>query len=516
MKLAQEYKNILNFSGIIFFIIVLQMIMPNPIAAYPNKEENAQDSIKDAIVKIYTMKSEPSYSNPWMMLPPKNISGSGCIISGQRILTNAHVVADHTTIQVRRYGESKKYNARVLSISHESDLALLTVDDKEFFSDDVSLEIGELPGTREEVTVYGFPVGGDTLSITTGILSRLEHHMYVHSSRYLLAGQIDAAINPGNSGGPVIVNNQLIGIVMQIYNPGDSVNTGYMIPAPVINHFLKDIEDGNYDGFPDIGLVAQKMENPDMKRKYGLSEGQNGLVVNHVIWGSSAENKIRKDDILLSIDGHPIADDGTVEFRPKERTVYKHFIEMHQLGEKVDLDISRNGAIEKITLVLNQSQKDFLLIPSEQYDQKPRYFIFGGIVFSPLTKNFTNEKKPAPEDLVAELENWPTPEKREVVIAIQTLAADINRGYQDLDSWIVTEVNGIKLKDFDELFRLVKTSAEPFIVFKNDKGFQIVIDREKALKTHKGILQTYNIMEDRSVDLKQAASENYFSKIALH
>ncbi len=513
METMQGLKKMSNVVTVSLVIVIAQFIMSAPLSAYLSKEKNGEEAIKDAIVKIYAMKSEPQYFNPWIMLPAKNISGSGCIINGNRILTNAHVVADHKSIQIRRHGDSKKYNARVLSISHEADLALLTIDDKSFFSDIASLELGELPESRQEVTVYGFPAGGDTLSISKGILSRTEHHIYVHSSRYFLAGQIDAAINPGSSGGPVIVNNKIVGVVMQIYNPGSPENIGYMISAPVVKHFIQDVEDRHYDGFPDIGVVAQKMENPDMKRKYGMSEGQSGLVVNHVISGSSAEGRIKKDDILLAIDGHPIADDGTVEFRPKERTVYKYFIEMHQLGEKADIDVLRNGMIEKISIVLNQTQKDFLLVPSEQYDRRPRYFIFGGIVFSPLTKNLINEMKETPEDLAVELENWPTQERKEVVVALQTLAADINNGYHDLDRWVVSEVNGIKFKDFGELFRIVTMSTEPFIVFKNNKGFQIVIDREKAQKTHSNILQTYNVIEDRSSDLKGIVSGNYFSKM---
>ncbi|MEW6601534.1 MAG: trypsin-like peptidase domain-containing protein [Nitrospirota bacterium] len=513
MKSIHRAKTVLNILVIFLCIVSVELVITPPLSAYFGKEQKGEDVIKDAVVKVYTMKSEPQYSNPWMMLPVKNISGSGSIISGNRILTNAHVVADHKSIQVRHNGDSKKYTARVLHISHDSDLALLAVDDDSFFSDSSSLELGELPEIRQEVTVYGFPSGGDTLSISRGILSRMEHHRYVHSSRYFLAGQIDAAINTGSSGGPVIVNNKIAGVVMQIYSPGSAENIGYMIPASVVKHFIRDVEDGHCDGFPDFGVVAQKMENPDMKRKYGMSRGQSGLVVNHVISGSSARGLIKKDDILLAIDGHPIADDGTVEFRPKERTVYKHFIDMHQLGDTADIDVLRNGMKERVTIVLNQTQKDFLLVQSEQYDRQPRYFIFGGIVFSPLTKNLINEMQFAPEDLSVELENWPTEERKEVVVALQTLAADVNKGYHDLDRWVVSEVNGIKFKDFDELFHLVTMSTEPFIVFKNNKGFQIVIDRDKAQKAHNKILQTYNVMEDRSSDLNGIAVGNYFSKI---
>jgi len=155
-------------------------------------------AITDAIVKIYTVQSHPDYWNPWNVGSPISLTGSGCILKGRKIMTNAHVVSDGTFIQVRRNGQSKRFTAHVQNVSHESDLALLTVDDSEFFAGSTCLELGDLPAVQQEVSVYGFPVGGDTMSITRGVVSRVEHQSYNHSGVGLLAVQIDAAINPGN------------------------------------------------------------------------------------------------------------------------------------------------------------------------------------------------------------------------------------------------------------------------------------------------------------------------------
>ena len=201
----------------------------------------ADASIKDSIVKIYTVADMPDYHNPWSTLGAYRGTGSGCVIDGKRILTNAHVVANETFVQVRKHGDAKRHNAAVEQISHDADLAILTVEDPAFFDDVPSLKFGELPETQDEVEVYGFPLGGDSLSITKGILSRLEHTFYVHSSHFLFAGQLDAAINPGNSGGPVISNGKIVGVVMQGLK-GDAENIGYMVPISVIDHFFTDLK----------------------------------------------------------------------------------------------------------------------------------------------------------------------------------------------------------------------------------------------------------------------------------
>ncbi len=209
-----SHLNIRYAPGIIIAVFILSLALAVPSRAGNGSEER----IKKAIVKVFTVSSRPDYYSPWDMGAPRSASGSGCVIAGGRILTNAHVVSDATFIQVQPYGSSRRYNARVLHVSHEADLALLSVDDDEYFDDILPLKFGGLPEVLEEVLAYGFPLGGDSLSITKGIISRIEYQEYAHSGYYFLAGQIDAAINPGNSGGPVIQDGEVVGIVLQAFN----------------------------------------------------------------------------------------------------------------------------------------------------------------------------------------------------------------------------------------------------------------------------------------------------------
>ncbi len=462
-------------------------------------------SIKDSIVKIYTVADMPDYHNPWSMLGAFRATGSGCVISGKRILTNAHVVANETFVQVRKHGDAKRYNAAVEQISHDADLAILTVEDPTFFESVPSLEFGELPETQDEVSVYGFPLGGDSLSITKGILSRLEHTFYVHSSHFLFAGQIDAAINPGNSGGPVINNGKIVGIVMQ--TKGNAENIGYMVPISVVEHFFTDLEDGRHDGFPSLGVSIQTMENPDMKLKYKLSGKQTGILVNRIYPGSPAEGILQRGDILLSVEGHPIADDGTVEFRPKERTSAMYYIDRRQIGEQVPVEIFRDGKAVTMTLTLSKTRGAYTVVPPEQYEQLPRYFIYGGVVFTPLTKNLLtryggNWAENAPDYLVAELDKPITEQRQEVVLALKVLSAEVNQGYDDVFAWIINDVNGKTFKDFSEFYRLVMESNEPYLVLRDEDFVELVLDREKAEAANQEILATYRIEHDRSPDLR--------------
>lgn len=461
--------------------------------------------IKKAIVKIYAQCVRPYHFDPWSMDTPESCSGSGCIIGGSRILTNAHVVSDQTVVQVRRHGDAKRHFARLLYVSHDADLALLTVDDPSFFDGVTPLEIGPLPRPQEEVLVYGFPEGGDSLSITGGIISRIEHQVYVHSFLSLLAVQIDAAINPGGSGGPAIIDGRVVGVVMQM-RPGSS-GIGYLVPSPVIRHFLKDVEDGECQGVPGIGIATQPLVNPDHRLFYGVPDNREGVLVVRVVPGSPADGIIEEKDVLLSIEGNPIAGDGTVEFRPRERTSFHYYVERKQIGERVELGVLRGGKELSLSVELTKPARSFFLVPAPEHDILPSYYIFGGLVFRKLTLGYLmgwgNEwEKEAPPHLLAVLHcNLRRCEDEEVVLLVRVLAANVNDGYHDVGDWIIERVNGRRVRNLKELIRIAEEGDSPFVVFENSCGEEIVLDRRKARESKQEILRRYHIPRDRSRDL---------------
>jgi S1-C subfamily serine protease len=474
----------------------------------PNAQADAIQGkdVQDAIVKIYTYHDVPDYQNPWSRRGTFSSTGSGCIISGNRILSNAHVVSDRTFIQVRRHGESRRYPARVISVAHAVDLALLTVDDPEFFEGAEPLTFGELPFAQQEVLVYGFPLGGDSLSTTRGVVSRVEHQVYAHSSCRFIAAQIDAAINPGNSGGPAIISNRIVGVVMQGITKAD--NIGYIVPAPIIRHFMDDIEDGQYDGFPSLGVIMQGMENADLKEKYGMDRKQTGMLITLPVRGSAADGVLQPGDVLLSVEGHAVADDGTVEFRPRERTSVSYYIQEKQIGDPLNVEVLRHGAVTSITVRLNRPMELDWLVPMEMYDIQPRYYVYGGLVFCPVTVNLLrswggNWFDSAPKELVAMLgNNYLTDERDEVVLMLKILAANVNQGYQDFSMWVVDAVDGTPVTSLKHLVELVETETdEPFVTFSNKNGKELVLDRARAKSAKADILKTYRIPADRHLEI---------------
>ncbi len=478
----------------IFKLLALMSLAFSLVTA---SENNA--SIDSSIVKIYTVSKATNYLEPWNSSVQRS-SGSGSIISGNRILTNAHVIANETFIEVKKYGDTKRYEAEVLFVSHDTDLALLEVKDKDFFKGTTPLSFGTLPKMQDKVTVYGYPMGGHTISVSTGIVSRIEHNRYVHSGKSFLAIQIDAAINPGNSGGPTISNGKIVGVVMQ--GISFSQNIGYMVPVDIIQHFLKDVEDGKHDGFPKLGIMTDKIENPSLKEYYHLAEEEGGILVVDIVHNSILKEVLQKEDIITSIDGHKIESDGTVEFRPNQYTHFKYFIDVHQYGDKVSLEVLRRGEKLSLNVTLPKtSSKEKSTYSQLEYDKMPTYFMLGGYVFSPITQNLLNSSGNPVLSLRYAATKFPKKEKQELVVLLKVLASSHTRGDYGIGMWYIAKVNGKEFKDFKEFYGLVMNTKEKFVVLEDEDGAKVVINKKEALDAESGLLKRYSIKANKSDDL---------------
>jgi S1-C subfamily serine protease len=486
-----------------FLILVLSVCFVFTASAY------AQDNgfIEKAMVKIFTVENNPDYYQPWQMVGQQSSSGSGCIIDGNRILTNAHVVSNNTFIQVNKSGETQKYVARVVAVDHECDLALLTVDDKDFFRGGAALSLGDIPEPGDTVKVFGFPVGGDKLSVTEGVVSRIEIGQYSHSLRSFLTIQIDAAINPGNSGGPVIKNNKLIGVAFQGLDKAQ--NIGYAIPTVMIRHFLNDLKKNKkYEGFPTLGINTQSLENESYRKKLGMPKHQTGVVVEAVEFGSCSYDIIKPGDVILAIDGVKIENDATVPYGSRGRLDMSFITDLKHVGDKVKIDILRDKKPVKLNIVMDNYVP---ILPRTEYDIKPTYYIYGGLVFTPLTINYIysiwDSSRGRPGILERILYENATPEKQQIVLLLQVLADETNKGYHNFANVPVVSVNGEKISGISDLIKKVENFKGDFIEIELEDLSKVVLETGKSRTATGGILARYGIVSDRSENLveKKAA-----------
>ncbi len=487
------------------FLIFLHSALPVRGEVASLKQET---SLTDAVVKVFVTFNRMDYYRPWQSKGIRAGGGSGAIIKGNRILTNAHVVADHTFIQVKKDSDPKKYTAKVVAIGHDCDLALLQVDDPDFFDGVTPLAFGDLPKQQDSVLVIGYPQGGGKISITEGVVSRVEVTAYVQSSRHLLTVQIDAAINPGNSGGPVIQDEKIVGIAMQIFQSGD--NIGYMIPVPVIQHFLKDLDDGGYEGFPMLGIDYKNTENATLREFYGIVKEEGGVLVNKVLPFSPASGNLEEGDVILEINGVPIGEDGTFPFRGNERLSLIHLITKEHVGDTIALKVMRKRKIEELKVRLEHF---VMMVPHPKYFKKPPYFIFGGLVFTVLSTDLMHSWgkhwwEKAPVDLVyysAGAGRLNEQKQKDVVVLLSVLPDDINVGYHDIGKDIVTKINGQDIKSFEDFILLIDKvkNNEQYTIIETHHKTHIILNNENIEEINQEILKRNNIPYQFSGDVAQ-------------
>ncbi|MEW5300728.1 MAG: hypothetical protein WDW36_003638 [Sanguina aurantia] len=469
---------------------------------------DGSDAIMEAVVKVFCIHCEPNYSLPWQRKRQYSSSSSGFIIEGRRILTNAHCVDHHTQVKVKRRGSDEKYVAQVLSVGTECDIAMLTVADPAFWADVQPVVFGTLPQLQDAVTVVGYPIGGDTMSVTSGVVSRIEVTSYVHGASELLGIQIDAAINSGNSGGPALNDDgECVGIAFQSLKHEDAENIGYIIPNPVIDHFIADYErNGKYTGFPCLGVEWQKMENPDLRSVMKMQACHKGVLIRSIEPTAPASKVLRgKEDVLLAFDGVPIANDGTVPFRRGERISFSYLVSQKYTNEGAVLRVLKDGQEVEVHVTLQAPVK---LVPFHTRGLPPSYFIVAGLVFTIVTVPYLKAEYGKEWDFEAPvrlldkaMHGHSDADTQQVVVLAQVLASDINIGYEEIINTQVLSVNGTKLHNLHDLVAAVDSSQDQYLVFDLDYAQKVVLNTTKAKLATQEILSLHCIASDRSIDL---------------
>jgi S1-C subfamily serine protease len=486
--------------AVCFLLLLFSVQLSAKAPVSPENPANATGlDLGASVVRIEVADQEPDYHNPWNAGHIGGGVGSGFVIErpdkSKRILTNAHVVSNARFITLTREGLSRPYTARVEFIAHDCDLAQLTVDDPSFFDGTRPLETGGIPDIESAVSVYGYPLGGERLGVTRGVVSRIDFDTYTHSAvDSHLVIQIDAAINPGNSGGPVLQNGKLVGVAFQGYSGDVAQNVGFMIPSPVINRFLKDISKGSYTGYTDLSMAYRPVENDASRRALGLTDPDHGVLVTDVHEKGSSFGHLIKGDILLSIDGHPIASNGRVEIDGQSVDL-SEIVERKFSGDSVSFSILRDGKSAEVSFPL-QGTWPFHM-QSNSYDEKPRYLLHGGLLFQPLDRNFITavgqgdlRLRHAFEEFVEEHLYLDHPE---IVVLSRVLADPLTKDCDGLQPGIVDTINGKKIRSLSDAADAFSVPAKYDVIILQGNALPIVLKRDEELAAEKRILGNYGV-----------------------
>jgi S1-C subfamily serine protease len=480
-----------------------QEAIPVPVPIVPPKPNGP---VQKSLVRITATSVEPDYKAPWNAGGLERGVGAGFVISGNRIMTNAHVVANSRYLTVERDGDPNKYPAKVQFIANDCDLAVITVPAPDFFKNMLPLQFGGIPGLESTVSAYGYPIGGERMSVTTGIVSRIDFQLYTHSSvDQHLAIQISAQINPGNSGGPVMQDGKVVGVAFQGYSGDVAQGVAYMIPTPVIKRFLQDIGNGHYDEYPDLAITYAKLQNPAQRRFLGLKDDDRGVLVSSVVAAGPSDGILYPGDVLLAIDGHPIASDANVEL-DGEQSQFEEVVERKFKGDLVKLNVLRNKQPTTVSIKLYKPWP--YSVQGHSYDVRSRYVLYGGLLFQPLNLDMLEAYRTADLRVRHFFEYFVLDQlylqHPDVIVLSNILPDPINTYLAPYRGGIVDEVNGKKIRTLDELAKAFAESPDRLVIRMIGDGPPLVLDRKQVEAARERIMTRYNVLKEQNLEEQPA------------
>ena len=465
-------------------------------------------NLENSVVKVFSTLRRPDPFKPWSKASPADVTGSGVVIEGRRILTNAHVVGYASQVQVQANEAGDKVSATVVAVARDMDLALLKLDDESFFTTHAPVaRASVLPNVHDQVFAYGYPTGGTSLSITKGIVSRIEFVNYSMDTAGLRI-QIDAAINSGNSGGPAIAGDKMVGLAFGAAT--NAQNIGYIIPNEEVELFLRDVADGTYDGKPALLDETQTLENPVLRTFLKLDKSVTGAVVQST-GNDNPAYPLREWDVITKIGNSPIDNQSMVNLGASLRVRFQYRVQQLTKNGKVPLTIIRDGKPMEVQVPVSAGRK--LLIP-DLNGGYPSYFIYGPIVFSRATSDFLNFMAGnanalnaygwVASPLVTRRGDQPTKEREElVVVSSPFFPHKLVTGYSNRFGSVIYSINKIPVRSLAHLVTLLRDAKDELIVIHFDQrgGENMVLRRKDMLDATEGVLSDNGIRLQGTSDM---------------
>jgi hypothetical protein len=376
------------------------------------------------------------------------------------VLVTGELVQNFTYVEFEVPEGGRKVPAAVEFVDYEANLALLRAEDPEFLKDVPRLPI-VASAIGKALDVWQLENNGRVL-VTSGLMTTAEYAPYPLEGS-LLTYRMTVRMQSRDSSFtlPVINDGKLTGVLMSYDTQSSNAN---VIPAPVIEHFLKDAADGKYDGFPRAGYGFSAMRDPALRRYAKVPEEiSGGIFVTDTLAGGPAEKGgLRKGDVLLALDNFEIDRDGNYDDAAYGKVGAGHLLSTsHYVGENVAFHLLRDGKKETIQVKLGRKAPSEYVSDPYIIDTPPRFYVLGGLILQELSRQYLREfagpgdRGRRPPDRLAYYDRYQNelfrtgPKK--IVFLSRVLPTPATVGYEELSALVVTKINGVALQSLDDV-----------------------------------------------------------------
>lgn len=476
----------------------------SPKPTQPNAPQNAPQkaapNVQQGVVRINATTQAFDFVRPWSKKNPATRRAIGTVVAPKAILTTADFLANATYIEMESPRGDQRVPAQIIAIDYEANLALLTPEDQNSAFPFQPIELTEVK-RGDAIEAVQLEANGN-LSSTKGTTAHIDVARYWLEDQNFLVYRFSGAlqIRDGSATLPVFANNRLAGLLMR-YDPASNIME--CVSTPVIRHFLKDIADGNYQGFAKSGMAFSQTRDPQFRNFLKISKIKGGVYVSSVLKDGPADQAgIKKGDVITQIDGQDVDSDANYNDSSYGRISIAHLISTaHQSGDILKVELLRDGKPISTALKPLRKSADSFVVPPYVISQGPKFIIVGGLILQELSRQMLKEwgadwQRKAPIELL-NLDRTQSDTNLEIehhVILTQIIPSELTIGYQEVTFVPVTEINGTKLKSIADVPNAL---AKPIngthhIRLASDPGV-LYLDASKTVETTEALQKAYGI-----------------------
>ena len=456
---------------------------------------------KLSVVRVNVTTQSWDFHHPWGKRQPFTRRAIGAVLPGARVLVTAELVANLTYLEFETPEGGRKVPASVEAVDYEANLAVLKTDAVDFLAGAPELQVAE-SAIGDQLSVWQLENNGRLL-VTQGPMTTAEVAAYPVDGAFLIY-RMTVRLQGRESSFtlPVVHDGKLTGVLMG-YDA--QTNNANIIPAPIIRHFLKDIEGGHYEGFPRISYAYSPTRDPALRRYAKIpADVTGGVYITEVLKdGPAAKAGLQKGDVLFAVDDVPVDQDGNFPDDAYGQISVGHFFNTHHfVGDKVKLHIVRGGERKVLEATLTHRPASSYVSDPYIIDHRPRFVIVGGLILQELSRQYLKDfgadwLRRAPERLVyfdrvqTELfKDGP----RKLVFLSRVLPTSATVGYEDLNSLLVKKINGVELQSLDDVPKALEKPENGFhkIEFEEDPK-TIYLDAAEIQKTERQVQMQYRL-----------------------
>ena len=440
-------------------VLLLPLALPSVAAPTP----------ETSILRVNITSQGYNFALPWQKQRPNTRRGLGALLQGNRVLVTAELAQDTNYIELEQAASGKRITARVEAVDYEINLATIVPDEDPgtFFQGMEPLELDTTLRPKANLDVWQFEANGSPVTSSVEF-NRVDLAPYFLEDQFFLIFQANGAVQyrSGTFTLPVIHEGKLAGMLVR-YNSRDQVSD--ILPAVMVDRFLKDVALPPYDGLPSLGMRSSPTLDPQLRSYLKLGAADGGLLVTDVTPGfSAATSGVKEGDVIMEMNGYKLDSRGSYEDPQYGLLGSSHLARgLSKVGDILKIKLIRDGQPMDLDVTLQRKQAHDYLVDPYVFDRQPCYFILGGVLFQELTLPFLQLagkewRERSPLRLVyaqANQDDYLKAGRKKLVIISGVLPAPCTIGYERMSGLIVNQVNGVAINDLASLAEAVKSPA---------------------------------------------------------